>query len=332
MSQAAPAELIKTQPQAADQAAKEPTRTQTPVTELRVSAHLMRLDSGLFCVFPAPGSPPPDPVSGLPGIWITPDPGSAGRPDAVSIRTFRDDGWLNGTAALVQVTDGSAQILVTIYQTTSQMQQAAPRLQVLRLSEEASTTTSELKTMASPGVVGAAEANPEVSVHIQRTGDVTGRIGAWIGRKGSQLWIEGFGLVPANGLAREEIEYQGVLGREWLSPWVEGGQFCGSRGMALPLLGLNIRLKGKAAAAFECAYTATFVDGSTVGPVRAGEICAADSLAALEAFQIVVSPRTGKANTLNKKTADKKSANKKTAPAVARAKTAQPKPTAAKLR
>ena len=53
----------------------------------------------------------------------------------------------------------------------------------------------------------------------------------------------------AKGIAPEDIEYQAVLGRNWLSPWVEGGKFCGSRGMALPLLGLKVRLKGAAAKA-----------------------------------------------------------------------------------
>ena len=77
-----------------------------------------------------------------------------------------------------------------------------------------------------------------------------------------------------------------MLGRGWLSPWIEGGKFCGSRGMALPLLGLKVRLKGAAAKSHECSYSATFVDGSTVGPVPGGETCEAESLAAMEAFQV----------------------------------------------
>ena len=88
----------------------------------------MTLETGLFCVFQTPGSTPPDPATGLPGVRITPAPGIAGRPEAVSVSTFREDGWLNGTAALVRVTDGSAQILVTIYQHKGM--DAAPRLQV----------------------------------------------------------------------------------------------------------------------------------------------------------------------------------------------------------
>ena len=63
----------------------------------------------------------------------------------------------------------------------------------------------------------------------------------------------------------------------------------------MPLLGLKVRLKGAAAKNFECSYSATFVDGSAVGPVQAGEACEAESLAALEAFQIVILPRAGKA-------------------------------------
>ena len=84
-----------------------------------------------------------------------------------------------------------------------------------------------------------------------------------------------------------------MLGRGWLSPWIEGGKFCGSRGMALPLLGLKVRLKGNAAKTHECSYSATFVDGSSVGPVPGGETCEAESLAALEAFQVVIRRRGG---------------------------------------
>lgn len=275
------------------------------VSELQVTAHLMTLETGLFCVFQTPGSAPPDLATGLPGVRITPAPGMAGRPESVTVSTFREDGWLNGTAALVRVTDGSAQILVTIYQHKGM--DAAPRLQVLRLSGEPNAPTTPdapaAQVTAPQPPEPQPEANPEVMAHVQRMGDVGVKLGEWLGVKGSRQWVEGFGLAPANGIALEDIEYQAVLGRNWLSPWVEGGKFCGSRGMALPLLGIKVRLKGAAARAFECSYSATFVDGSAVGPVSGGEACEAESLAALEAFQIVIHPRANKA-------AAKKPANK----------------------
>jgi hypothetical protein len=286
----APAAAVVTQPDARPDAgpaappdAKPPAppdEGQGRVSELRVSGHLMTLDSGLFCVFQAPGSPQPDGVTGLPGVRITLPPGAAGRPEAISISTFRQDGWLNGTAALVRVADGPAQVLVTIYQSPRQGPDTAPRLQVLRLSGAAPGAQPGAPAAAAPSI------DPEIVAHVQRTGDVGGPIGEWIGTRGSRSWIEGFAVKPREGVAPEDIEYQGVLGRGWLSPWIEGGKFCGSRGMALPLLGIKVRLKGAAAQQWECSYEATFTDGSTAGPVSADETCEAESLASLEAFRI----------------------------------------------
>src|ERR1700689_160967 len=156
------------------------------ITELRVSANLMTLETGVYCVFPAPGSRSPDPASGLPGVRITRCPGMAGRPEAVSISTFRDDGWLDNTAALVRVSDGPAQVLVTIYQAAGQPAESAPRLQVLRLAGGPAVAGSE------PPVPAAKEQrDPEVMAHVQGAGDVPGQFGDWIGERGSRAWIEG---------------------------------------------------------------------------------------------------------------------------------------------
>ena len=129
-------------PPAAQAAARE-SAAQHRVAELKVSGHLMTLDTGLFCVFQAPGSPAANEQSGLPGVRISLPPGPAGRPDAVSISTFRDDGWMNGsdTAALIRVAEGPAQVLVTVYQAPSAPPDTAPRLQVMRLGAEPGTET-----------------------------------------------------------------------------------------------------------------------------------------------------------------------------------------------
>jgi hypothetical protein len=295
MSEAATAERSRVKQEKSSRPENEATGPGGRIAELQVSAHLMTLETGLFCVFQTPGSPQPDPVTALPGVRITAAPGIAGRPEAVSVSTFREDGWLNGTAALVRVTDGSAQILVTVYQVKGL--DAAPRLQVLRLSGESSVTEAlQTNSPPAPGAAAAPNAHPPaVMAHVQRTGDVGGEIGDWIGIKGSRLWVEGFGLAPVEGIAAGELEYQAVLGRNWLSPWIEAGKYCGSRGMALPLLGIKVRLKGAAAKTFDCSYSATFVDGSEIGPVEAGETCEAESLAALESFQISIQSRDGKA-------------------------------------
>ena len=112
-------------------------RTQKLVNELRVSGHLMALDAGLFCVFVKP-SKAANARTGLPGVRLSLPPGPGSRPDAVSIATFRDDGWLGGSgdAALVRVTGGPAQVMVTIYQAPD-LPDGAPNVQVLRLTEQA---------------------------------------------------------------------------------------------------------------------------------------------------------------------------------------------------
>ena len=127
--------------------------------------------------------------------------------------------------------------------------------------------------------------------HIQERGDVGAMLGEWLGERGSKKWIEGFGISPVARDHAADLEYQAVLGRGWLSPWVEGGQFCGSRGMALPILGLRVRLRGKAAETHEVQVAASFCDGTEVGPVAGGEACEAESLAPIEAFQVTVRRR-----------------------------------------
>jgi hypothetical protein len=270
---------------------------QRRVTELRVSGHIMTLGTGLFCIFHAPGSAIAAPQSGLPGVRVSPAPGQLARA-GVDISTFSNDGWLSGRddAALVRVAQGPADILVTVYQSAGGTD-APPRLQVVQLSNVAGAQTQDAPAaprgpQAEAPAAGAGK--PDVVAHVQRMGDIVGHLGAWVGERGSQRWVEGFAIVPQGDLSNDDIEYQAVLGRGWLSPWSKGGEFCGSRGMALPILGLRVRLVGAAAEAFECNYSATFTDGTAVGPMPAGEAAEAESLAPLEAFQITVRPREGR--------------------------------------
>jgi hypothetical protein len=279
---------------------------QNRMAELKVSGHLMTLDPGVFCVFQAPGSPAGNDRSGLPGVRISLPPGPAGRPEAVSISTFRNDGWMNGsdTAALIRVADGPAQVLVTVYQAPTAPPETAPRLQVMRLGAEVGAQTQAPATTLQRTADAAALQDAEVVAHVQRAGDMAAKIGDWAGIRGSRQWIEGFSLTPQADIKPTDIEYQAVLGRGWLSPWIEGGKFCGSRGMALPLLGLKVRLKGHAAKTHECNYSATFVDGSAIGPIPGGETCEAESLAALEAFQLTIRRRGGGATRAPRRRAD----------------------------
>ena len=266
------------------------------ITELKASAHLMLLDPGTFCIFHVPGGQAPNPRTGLPGVRLSlPPMQQQGR---VRISTFQEDGWIGGVegAALVRVEGGTAHILVTVYQAPDGAQEP-PRLQVMRLTEDPQAGRREQPVANSapqPAARPAPQPNKggpvEIVAHVHGQGDLGGMLGDWVGEPGSKRWIEGFAIVPP-GIPAGSIEYQAVLGRDWLSPWAQGGQFCGSRGMSLPILGLRARLRGEAAETHDVSVTATFVDGSSSGPVEGSAGSQAESLAALEAFRVELRPR-----------------------------------------
>jgi len=283
----------------------EQSSNQNRIVDLKVSGHLMALDAGLYCIFNAPGQPASE-ANGLPGIRLSTAPGTA--PGAVSITGFDTDGWLGAShgAALIRVTAPRAEVLVTFYQAPTS-QRETPKLQVLRLNDAAPAAVPVAAKPAAPiaPIAAAAQApaatkapppapveNPEIAAHVERRGDVATRIGDWTGEPGSRAWIEGFGIAPAALITAEDIEYQAVLGKGWLSPWAQGGQYCGSKGMALPILGLRVRLKGAAAEKFAVSIEASFTDGTTVGPIDDTITAEAESLAPLEAFRLRILPKT----------------------------------------
>jgi hypothetical protein len=132
----------------------------------------------------------------------------------------------------------------------------------------------------------------DIGAHVQNVGDIEGRFGDWIGDRGSGRWIEGFWVTPPQGVAPEELLYRVVLGPNQLSPGQVSGKFCGSEGLAMPLRGFCLTLRGAAAANYECSYTATFVDRSVAGLTPCGRTCAAATFTPLEAFQINLRPIT----------------------------------------
>lgn len=144
-----------------------------------------------------------------------------------------------------------------------------------------------------PASIGDSEVIPaEIFAHVQNRGDVEGNLSDWIGERRSGLSVEGFSITPRQDISPDELLYRVVLEQNRLSPWTPSGQYCGSMGLAMPLRGFCVALSGVAASNFECRYSATFVDGS-LSDVRAnGQICAAATLAPLEAFQITLRRRS----------------------------------------
>ncbi|MDI2111997.1 hypothetical protein [Commensalibacter nepenthis] len=276
---------------------------QQRVIDLNVNGHLMSLDVGLYCIYHAPEQAPADDF-GFPGLRISLPPFKQSA--HVSIETFEKDGWLGAekNAALIRISGGAGLILVTVYQNPSS-QLPAPKLQVVRLNdapeiialnnndvvpvaavkEYANIAQQEQQTAVKQAATDS-ENSISIFAHIQRMGDVSVKLGDWIGIPDSKTWIEGFGLNINNYIKPEDIEYQALLGKGWMSPWHQGNQFCGSRGMGLPLCGLSIKLSDEAAKKYHVRLSATFVDGTKVGPVEDATMLSAESVAPLEAVRV----------------------------------------------
>nr|WP_321986893.1 hypothetical protein [uncultured Lichenicoccus sp.] len=304
--------------------------SQKLVAELKVSGHLMTLEQGLYCVFHAPGSTAADPRTGLPGVRISHPPVQEPGLLTISTFDEEGWIGADASAALVRINGAAAQLLVTIYQSAQVQHEAprlqvmrlgdaaaAAASQPVPLRPAPARGPFGVEGLPVPGgampgsampggavargfseasagspvaAIPAADEAWEVAAHIQRRGDRLGRVGEWMGERGSQNWIEGFAVAPSRGVRPENLEYQAVLGKGWLSPWSDGGQYCGSRGMALPILGLRVRLKGEAAETHSLRVSATFTDGTTMGPAPDTQTVEAASLAPLEAFLVEILP------------------------------------------
>lgn len=127
-----------------------------------------------------------------------------------------------------------------------------------------------------------------VGAHIRTRGDMSFSEVSWAGRIAPGLWIESFCVRPLERFGAEDIEYKGLTGSGFETPWLSDDKMCGTKGMSTPLLGFAIRLKpSPAAAAYDCEYSGYFASGLVVGPVRNGVPCrssvASDPLEGIQA-------------------------------------------------
>ena len=136
----------------------------------------------------------------------------------------------------------------------------------------------------------------QIKTHIRSRGDLSFTDSPWAGRVAPGFWIESFSVQPLKQLGTRDIEYKGLTGTGFETPWLSDDQVCGTKGMAVPLVGFAIRLKpGAETAAYDCEYSGYYQSGGTVGPMRNGAPCrstvANDPLEGIQ-IRIVKRPRT----------------------------------------
>lgn len=268
------------------------------VTGIECSAQFLAVEPGVYSVRIAElKSAVGDNGLRLPCVRIeaaTPGPASPGR---AYVGILTEAGWLAHPDewGFIRVTGGRAGLVVTTYRRPGVP--TGPEIHISLLGrQEASDDTSILPS--TPIVIK--PPSDEIStglaltllIHAATMGDMVGGGDMWVGGK-EGLTIEAFCLRDIDGVSDEDVEYQAILGRNWNTPWMAGGEICGSRGIAMPILGVRIRLLRAAAAKFTIVYAGRFSGGSETDPLRNGEACFEGGLS-LEALRVMVMPIVGK--------------------------------------
>jgi hypothetical protein len=114
----------------------------------------------------------------------------------------------------------------------------------------------------------------QIMTHIRARGDMNFTDSPWAGRVAPGLWVESFSLRPLKNLSAHDIEYKGLTGTGFETPWLSDDQNCGTKGMSVPLVGFAVRLKpNPETTSYDCEYSGYFQSGTVIGPLRNGAPC-----------------------------------------------------------
>ena len=208
----------------------------------------------------------------LPAMQVAAAPGAPAGQIEFMMGPQTQNGWLSepNDQIVARVTDASAMILLTSVMIPG-MTPLEIEVQRLGPAEEpavfpaqntpARTSLPQLQTQQSIQL--------EVTAHVQNHGDMTFGGSQWAGLVGQGLWIESFAIAPLEDISADMIEYKAVTSTGVETPWVNGGQSCGTRGIGVPIVGFALRAKPLSGGhQLICEYGATLLSGATIGPVR----------------------------------------------------------------
>jgi hypothetical protein len=177
-------------------------------------------------------------------------------------------------------------------------------IKVERLEHRAEASAPALAAAAAPLTAGTPKPKVEaadtalplkIGAHIRARGDMNFVAAPWAGRVAPGLWIESFSIRPLERFDAQDIEYKGLTGSGFETPWMSDDKMCGTKGMSVPLVGFAVRMKPTAQAAdYDCEYSGYFKSGVTIGPLRNGAPCRSTvANDPLEGIQVRICKRPG---------------------------------------
>ncbi len=178
------------------------------------------------------------------------------------------DNWLTerGDVVVVRISGGSCSLSVRCVRAPGKV--FAPIAVECRRLDDGAPQVQEAAPVAPNGIIAA-----QITAHIQNKGDVPFIVPGWVGYDDERLWIEALTINPLEDISPDDIEYKALTGSGFETPWISGGNMCGTRGSSNPLIAFAVRLRGAAAENYECRYHGRFMNGAVTGPFRDGAAC-----------------------------------------------------------
>lgn len=251
------------------------------VETAEVAAHTLLLRRGTYCIYVVAISPGLTDAQ-LPGLGVSAAPGE--QDNTLELARLSGEPWLRrvGDALLLRVHAPQIRLLLTSYNMARAKGATPPKVEIQRLD--------------APPPVAAAAAAPvdnraaDVIVHVRNRGDIRGQFGEWVGDLAGSLWIEGFTIATPTTIEAPDLQYQAVLGKGWTSPWVSAGEYCGTRGLQIPIQGLRLRVNGDGNRkhAGMLAVSLRYADGTVQETLPVGALCALDPLQPVIALRVEI--------------------------------------------
>jgi hypothetical protein len=247
-------------------------------------SHLITLDEGLYCLWNETDSSDTRSL-GVFGVQVKPFPA-----DLLNIKVggFRQDGWLNtlNDEVFVKVANKKSRIVLLTYQ-RKDCPTALTNIKVQRVIKQQKPAKADVLQRENYEILV-----HDVIAHVKHLGDIGAKFEQIVGQPGSQRYIQGFSINGPQFEDKNSLMYQAYLGNNWLSPPFKSGEFCGSRGMDLALLGYKVKCSEEFSMSYDIEYFGYFSDGSRVGPCGNDEPCRSNvPNAELEAMMVSIRPR-----------------------------------------
>ncbi len=248
---------------------------QDPGTGPTSMIEMLTLSRGVYAFSVDGGSAGATPDGLLPALQVIAAPGQPeGAIECIS-PPARDSRWLRGgkDSIVLQVRQDRTQVVVLLL---TQPGLAPLRIDVRQLDRAGPAALPQRTRAGGAPPVARPEAvliRAQIVVHAEYVGDVIGMDQGWAGAIDGNRAIECLTITPVADIAPVTLEYRALSAAGLETGWVQQGQPCGTRGMALPLLGFAIRQRPQRAPRLLCEYSGRFASGLIVGPLRDGEMC-----------------------------------------------------------